>query len=50
MWKESTSEWKAGISDESSLCKDPKMGASLPHAGKNEDQKIIQVRLASLMA
>ena len=35
---------------ESSLCKDPKMGASLPHAGKNEVQKIKQVQLASLTA
>lgn len=35
---------------ESSFCKDPKMGASLLLAGKKEDQKINQVQLASFMA
>ena len=50
MWKDSASEWKAGISDKSSLRKDPKMEASLPHAGKNEVQRIKQVQLASLTA
>ena len=50
-WKDLASEWKEGIPGRRvHWSKDTKVGTCLPHAGKNEDQKIKSVQLASLMA